>query len=203
MCAHRFAEPTSAGSHTEAVLTWLGGGHWRELGESHERSTHAIAGVVVVVDAALTWLVATLVVAGSTHWPIAAILPLTGLFGLLIGAVTRAIASGPTRGRSSIAGRGAVALAVGVVVGELAALVLLSGAIDRRLDEQAVRHADSSPAVAQASGDLDQARGARNALDGAVDQARAQRDQALIVARCEYNPSPACPQTGRWRTATW
>jgi Domain of unknown function (DUF4407) len=28
-----------------------------------------------------------------------------------------------------------------------------------------------------------------------VDDAGRQRDEALVVARCEYNPSPACPQT--------
>jgi hypothetical protein len=38
-------------------------------------------------------------------------------------------------------------------------------------------------------------REARVALDQAVDVARAHRDEALIVARCEYHPTPACPQT--------
>ena len=33
-------------------LTWLGGGEWRELGERHERSTHVIVGVVVLLGAA-------------------------------------------------------------------------------------------------------------------------------------------------------
>ena len=28
-----------------------------------------------------------------------------------------------------------------------------------------------------------------------MDDASRQRDEALVVARCEYNPSPACPQT--------
>ncbi|KRT46017.1 hypothetical protein EI32_0854 [Mycobacterium tuberculosis] len=40
-------------SGIEGLLTWLGGGHWRELGERHERSTHAVAGVIVAVGAAL------------------------------------------------------------------------------------------------------------------------------------------------------
>src|ERR1700737_3016384 len=138
MCAERSFEPHSAGSRAEAVLTWLGGGHWRELGERHERSTTAVAGVVVLVGAALAWLVATLAVAGSTDWPVWAILPLTLLVGLLVGAVTRAVASGPARGWS-IVGRGAVAVLVGAVVGELAAIVLFSGSIDRRVDAQAAR----------------------------------------------------------------
>jgi hypothetical protein len=176
-------------------LTWLGGGEWRELGERHERSTHVTAGVVVLLVAALTWLVSTLAITAATHAPMTLTVPLTFAFGLLIGAIARAIASGPTRGWPGVAGRAAVALAVGAVVGELAAVVLFSGSIDRLLDERAARSADATPAVAQASAELDRTRQARTALDAAVDQAGRQRDEALVVARCEYNPSPACPQT--------
>ncbi|OBK10442.1 hypothetical protein A5636_15710 [Mycobacterium asiaticum] len=82
-----------------------------------------------------------------------------------------------------------------MLVGELAALVVFSGAIDHRLGEQALRTADSQPAVAQAQTVLQQARQARAALDHSVEQARGHLDAALVVARCEYNPSPACPQT--------
>jgi Domain of unknown function (DUF4407) len=177
------------------TLTWLGGGEWRELGERHERSTHVIAGVVVLLGAALTWLVSTLAVTEATLAPMALTVPLTFAFGLLIGAIARAIAGGPTRGWSGVAGRAAVAVAVGAVVGELAAVVLFSGSIDRLLDERAARSADATPAVAQASAELDGTRQARTALDATVDQASRQRDEALVVARCEYNPSPACPQT--------
>jgi hypothetical protein len=195
MSAHEFPGPRSAGSRIEAVLTWLGGGHWHELGELHERSTHAIAGVVVALAAALAWLVATLAVGESVRWPVPAILPFTLVFGLLAGAVIRGTASGPTRGWTGVAGRAAVTVAVGVVVGELATLVLFSGSIDRRLEAQAGRTADSAPAVAQASAALEQTSNARTALDNAVQRAREHRDQALVVARCEYHPTPACPQT--------
>lgn len=41
MCAHEYAEQRSAVSGIEGLLTWLGGGHWRELGERHERSTQS------------------------------------------------------------------------------------------------------------------------------------------------------------------
>jgi Domain of unknown function (DUF4407) len=177
------------------TLTWLGGGEWRELGERHERSTHVIAGVVVLLGAALAWLVATLAVTEATRVPVAVVVPLTLVFGLLVGAVSRAIASGPAHGWSGIVGRAAVAMAVGVVVGELAAVVVFSGSIDRVLDERAARSADSTPAVAQAAAELDRTRQARTALDAAVNDATRQRDEALVVARCEYNPSPACPQT--------
>ena len=192
MCAQKNSEPKS--DRAEAVLTWLGGGHWRELGERHERSTAAIAGVVVLVGAALAWLVATVAVAESTRWPVSAILPLTLLFGLLVGAVSRAAASGPTRGWA-VAGRAAVAALVGLVVGELAAVVLFAGSIDSRIDEHAARAASATPAVAQAETNLARMRDTRTSLDTAVEQARVHRDQALVVARCEFNPTPGCPQT--------
>ena len=195
MCAQRSPQDRTGRSRIEAVLTWLGGGEWPDLIERHERSSHAVAGVVVLANTALAWLVATLAVGASTHWPTAAVASLTLVFGVLVGAVTRATASGQARRQSATAGRAAVAVAVGVLVGELAALVVLSGPIDRRLDEQAARTADAAPAVVAASADLDRQRAARAALDSAVDGARARRDEALVVARCEYNPSPACPQT--------
>jgi hypothetical protein len=176
-------------------LTWLGGGEWRELGERHERSTHVIAGVVVLLGAALAWLFSALAITEATHAPVAVIVPLTLAFGVLIGVIARAIASSPTRGWSGFVGRVAVGIAVGAVVGELAAVVLFSGSIDRLLDERTARSADATPAVAQASAELDRTRTARTALDAAVEDASRQRDEALVVARCEYNPSPACPQT--------
>jgi Domain of unknown function (DUF4407) len=195
MCAQEFAEPRSFASRVEGLLTWLGGGHWRELRERHERSTHAVAGAVVVFGAVLAWLAADLAISESTRWSLLAIVPLALLFGLLVGAVTRGVASGPHGGRLGIAGRVAVAVAVGVVVGELAALVLFSSSIDHRLDERALRNGDSAPAVAQASASLQQTRDARGRLDGAVERAREEQDRALVIARCEYNPTPACPQT--------
>ena len=195
MCAQKFPQPRSAGSRIEAVLVWLGGGHTSELDERHQRSTHAIAGLLVLLGGALAWLVAALAVAESTRWPMPAVVVSTLLFSLLVGAVTRAVAGGPRRSWPSIVGRGAVAVAVGVVVGELAALAMFSGAIDRRLDLQVAGEAESVPAVAQAAGNLNRARDARTALDAAVEQARGHRDEALVVARCEFNPTPACPPT--------
>src|SRR5215212_1234517 len=176
-------------------LTWLGGGEWRELGERHERSTHVITGVVVLLAASLTWLVSALAIIEATHAPMALAAPLSLAFAVLIGALTRVIASGPTRGWSGVGGRAGVAVAVGAVVGELAAVVLFAGSIDRLLDERAARSASSTPAVAQASAALDSTRQARAAVDTGVDEASRQRDDALVVARCEFNPAPACPQT--------
>jgi Domain of unknown function (DUF4407) len=195
MCAHKLSEPRSGGSRIEALLTWVGGGEQRELDERHERSAHAIAGVLVILNATLAWLVTTLAVLEAARWPVLAIMPFTLVFGLLAGAITRGVASGPIHGLRGIVGRGLVAAAVGVVVGEFAALAVFSGSIDRQLELQAARTADATPAVVQASTGLVQLRNTRAALDKAVDTARIHRDEALVVARCEYNPTPACPQT--------
>jgi hypothetical protein len=167
---------------------------FRRLGAGREVVTAGREFVLVLINAALAWLVATIAIAESTDWPVWAILPLTLMFSLLVGILTRALANGPTRGWS-VVGRGAVAILVGAVVGELAAIVLFSGSIDRRIDTQAARSADSMPAVTPVSADLGRMRAARSALDASVDQARVRRDEALVVARCEYNPTPACPQT--------
>ncbi|MEB4212274.1 DUF4407 domain-containing protein [Mycobacterium sp. 94-17] len=177
------------------VLIWLGGGHRRELAERHERSTHAVAGAITVLGALLAWLVATLAVSGSVRWPLPAVAALALVFGLLVGAITRGTVPGPQRSRPGLAARAAVAAALGVVVGELVALVLLSGSIGHRLDARALRDAESAPAVARASASLQQSRDGRAALDGAVAQARDRQDKALVVARCEYHPTPGCPQT--------
>jgi hypothetical protein len=154
-----------------------------------------LSDVIVLVSAALTWLVATIAVAEATHWPVLAILPLTLVFALVVGAVNYAVARRPKRNLASLLGRGAVAAILGVVVGEIAAVVLFAGSIDQRIDQQAAQAADSTPAVALASTNFDRVGAARTALDNSVDEARIHRDQALVVARCEYNPTPACPQT--------
>jgi len=180
------------------MLTWLGAKESRErreLDARHERSAHAIAGVVVILDAVLAWLVTTLAILEAARWPVLAIMPFTLVFGVLVGAITRGVASGPTRGLRGIVGRGLVAVAVGMVVGEFAALAVFSGSVDRELELQATRNAESVPAVAQASTNLAQLRNTRVTLDKAVDTARIHRDEALVVARCEYHPTPACPQT--------
>src|SRR5271155_4330463 len=113
MCAREFTEQRSAVSRIESVPTWPLGGHWRELGERHEGSTHAVAGAVVVLGAALAWLVATLAEGASAHLPTLALVALTLVFGMLVGAVTRGTASGPAWGWPGIAARAAVAIAVG------------------------------------------------------------------------------------------
>ncbi len=177
------------------MRTWTGARESRERHGRHDGSAHAVADVVVILNAALAWLVTTLATLEATHWPVLAVTPFTLVFGVLVGAITRGIASGPIRGLRAIVGRGLVAVAIGVVVGESAALAVFSGSIDRQLAQQAARNADSAPAVVQASTNLVQLRNTGVALDKAVDTARVHRDEALVVARCEYHPTLACPQT--------
>ncbi len=195
MSAHRSHEPGTPPSRVDAVLTWLGGGHRSELPRRHEHATHVVAGVLVLIVGAVAWLLGTLAIAAASDWPVFAIAPFTLLLALLAGAVARTLASDPARDRRGIATRLGVALAVGVVLGELASTVLFDGPIGTELDARAERAAATAPAVAQATAALDRLRTERSELDAAVDRARGYRDQALVVARCEYNPSPECPAT--------
>ena len=102
MCAQEVAEERSALSGVAGLFTWLGGGHRSELGERHERSTHAVTGAVVLFGAVLAGLVAGLAVSESTSWPILAVVAFTLVFAVLIGAVSRGIAAGARRGWSGV-----------------------------------------------------------------------------------------------------
>ena len=194
MCAYHVTAPQSSGSSAGPWLTWVGGGERRELRDRHERSAHAVAGVVVLATVALTWLVTPLAVMQATRLSVLAVLPFTLVFALLVGAISRTTATGPMRGAAK---RGAVAVGVVLcaVAGEFASLAILSGPIDHHLQQQVTRNAASAPAVVQASSSLQRTRDVRVALDRTVDVARTHRDEALVVARCEYHPTAACPQT--------
>src|SRR6202012_2994055 len=134
MCAHKVTEPRTSGSQIEALLTWVGGGERRELDERHERSAPALPGIVVILNAALSWLVATLAVLEATRWPVLAIMPFTLVFGLLVGAITRGVASGPIRGLRGIGGRALVASAIGRAVGGVPTPAVFSRAIGREIE---------------------------------------------------------------------
>ena len=150
------------------------------------RPYEPLSAAVLLPATLLAALVAALALTGATRWPTVAAVAAGVVFGLLFGAVSWACAGG----RSAPAGRAAVAAVLGVLVGELAAVVVFAGPVDRILAAQA----ESAPAVAAANAELDQARRARSDLDGAVEAANTRRDEALVVARCEFNPSPQCPQ---------
>jgi hypothetical protein len=195
MGAHSTQDLNIAGKPGRSGFTWLGGGDIRDIGERHERSAHVIAGLVVLLTALLGAVVVGLALGESTTWPTVIIVSIAMVAAVPIAVLGRAITSGPVVNGRNIAGRAAVAVAVGLVLGELAAVVLFAGGSQRVLDEQAARRAESTPAVQQVAAQLDQSRQTRASLVNAVDQAQKSRDQALVVARCEYNPRPDCPQT--------
>jgi hypothetical protein len=134
-----------------AAATWLGGGEYPELNERHHRSTGMVAGIVVLVTVALATLVVTAALVEATGWHPIAVLPVAVIVGVLVGAISRAIASGPKPGWSGVLTRAVVAIVTGAVVGELAAMAIFAGSIDARLEERAARDADSVPAVMSAS----------------------------------------------------
>ncbi|QIS17007.1 DUF4407 domain-containing protein [Nocardia terpenica] len=194
------------------ALIWLGGAG-TEVSDRHERSGYLVTGIVVALFAAASAVVVGLA-AHAAHWPLA----VTAIAALLtvgvVGAVSRALATASVRldgtgdatpaslrGRlfrrvdGAAATRIAIAVVTGVLVAELASTVLLGGTVDRQLDERAGRAVDAAPGGLTARDQLDRARADRAALDRTVAQAQADVDQALIVARCEYNPTPQCPQT--------
>ncbi|MFX0573401.1 DUF4407 domain-containing protein [Nocardia nepalensis] len=185
------------------LFSWLGGGLGREQGgielnERHERAGYAVSGAVVLLFATAAGLVTTLALAAADAMPLFAIVFVAIVGALLAGAVARALAtarpaSGPDR--RGLAGRIAVAVGAGVLVAELASTVLFGGTIDRLLDEKAQRAVDSAPAVVTATTELDRAKADRAALDQSIVKAQADIDHALVIARCEYNPTPECPQT--------
>ena len=95
------------------------------------------AGVITLFFGATAALVAGLALAAATSWPPLAVVSCALAFGVLVGMQTRFVGSGPIRGWTAVAGRAAIVVAVGIFVGELAALAVFAGAIDRTLDETA------------------------------------------------------------------
>jgi len=140
--------------------------------------------IVELLVAAIAAVVVGTALSASTSRPGPAVVAGGLVVGVLFAAVCRVIATG----RSAPGGRVAVGVLVGVLLGELAAVVLFGGAVDARLAEQ------PTPATEAAAAALAQARQDRAGLDEAVARADRHRDDALVVARCEVNPSAQCPQ---------
>lgn len=185
---------SSAGARVGTFFGWLGGGQNESL-TSSERSGYQLAGALVLLNVLLTWLVATAAIASSVSASVWLIAPFTLVLGLIVGAVSRSLATGRNAGWQSLVGRALVAVFIGIVVGELAAVSLFSGTVDRTLDAAAARQAAGTPAVAQAAKAVDDLKASRAQLDASVNDDRRYVDQLLVIARCEANPtSPACPQ---------
>lgn len=178
------------------LFTWLGGGRTSAVEDRHERAGYAVTGAVVLLFATISGVVAAL--AAASAWPGWAAVVCGIVLAALTGALARALATarpsgGPDR-LGSIA-RGAVAVLAGGLLAELAAIVLFSGSVDRVLEQQAQRSLDSAPRVVAAQAELDRARADRAALEQAIAMAQNDIDHALVIARCEFNPTPECPRT--------
>lgn len=186
------------------MFIWLGGGQPTEAADGYERTGYTVTGVAVTLFALVTGGIAAAAL-GSGDWPAPAVVPAALVAGVLAGLIGRALAGAePTARPDRPAGapntravllRVGVALAAGILVAELATTVLFAGTVDRVLDERAATNATTAPAVRTAQDDLDRATTERTALDRTIAQATTEIDTALIVARCEFNPTAECPQT--------
>ncbi|MFI5778490.1 DUF4407 domain-containing protein [Nocardia sp. NPDC051570] len=189
------------GGPSSSLLTWLGGAG-PEVDDPHERAGYAVSGATVLLFAVISGIVVALAGAAA-HWPFAVILVVALLAVLIFGAMSRALVTASLSGRmlsamrrrGDLLGRMTVAALAGVLIAELASTVLLGGTVNRQLDERARLDGESAPAVVAARTRLDQTRADRAGLDQAIAKAQGDIDQTLVIARCEYNPTPQCPQT--------
>ncbi|MFE9788438.1 DUF4407 domain-containing protein [Nocardia salmonicida] len=189
------------------LLTWLGGGlasprrrdpeTGADLAFSHEQGRYLVTGAAVSSFALIAGLVALCALLAADVGMVGAL-----LFALVVagaaGALGRALATtrpGADDDRFGVAARIGVGVLAGVFVAELAATVLLGGTVDRELDVRAQVSAENAPAVVAARTTFDLATADRAALDLSIAKSQADIDRALVIARCEYNPTPECPRT--------
>ncbi|WP_328711530.1 DUF4407 domain-containing protein [Nocardia salmonicida] len=189
------------------LLTWLGGGlasprrrdpeTGADLAFSHEQGRYLVTGAAVSSFALIAGLVALCALLAADVGVVGAV-----LFALVVagaaGALGRALATtrpGADDDRFGVTARIGVGVLAGVFVAELAATVLLGGTVDRELDVRAQAGAENAPAVVAARTTFDLATADRAALDLSIAKSQADIDRALVIARCEYNPTPECPRT--------
>ncbi|MBF6214172.1 DUF4407 domain-containing protein [Nocardia puris] len=180
------------------LFTWLGGGRTGEIAEGHERTSYTLSGAVVALFALVAGGVVAAATAATGTWPAVAIVPVVLIVTLLAGALGRALATPRASGgpdRVGQIGRVAVAVLTGVLLAELASTVIFGGSVDRVLDEKAYAATESAPGVVAARAEAEQARADRATLNETITKAEQDIDRALVIARCEYNPTPECPQT--------
>ncbi|MFI5500355.1 DUF4407 domain-containing protein [Nocardia asteroides] len=190
------------------TLTWLGGGlagpRRRDpetgagLAYHHEQGGYAVTGAAVLLFAAVAGIVTTTALAAADGIGPVAVVGLGLVAAVAAGALGRALATtrpGAADDRYGIAARIGIGVLAGVLVAELASTVLLGGTVDRELDVRAQASAENAPAVVAARAEYDRAVTDRAALDVSIAKAQADIDRALVTARCEYNPTPECPQT--------
>jgi hypothetical protein len=196
----RFEVRTTALSRIADVFVWLGGGSRHDIDEPAERSTYQTAGLVVAVNVVVTVVVVHQVATQlGTSSAVRVVFALVA--GALVGALGRVSTTAavqPDRSRSHRLGtetaRLLVAVLLGLALGETAAVGAFAGAVDA---EMLVQRNAAGAAVTEGppAADLVELRADRGTMDAQVAAASARRDQALVVARCEYRPSPGCPVT--------
>ncbi|MEV6770916.1 DUF4407 domain-containing protein [Nocardia sp. NPDC051030] len=184
------------------LLVWLGGADPR-LTDPHDSGGYSITGAVVALFALVSGAI-TALATGAAKWPILAVVAIALIVTLLVGAISRALATAATPARddsahhrtrralAEFAGRIAIAVGAGVVIAELACTVLFGGSVNRVLDETAQRGVESAPAVVTARAESDQARADRTTLDQQITKAQQDVDTALVTARCEFSAAPEC-----------
>lgn len=186
------------------IFIWLGGGQPTETADGYERTGYTLTGVGVALFALVTGAVTGVALRLGT-WSLPAVTVAALIAGLFAGLIGRALAGAESTARPerpagetnapAVAVRLGVAVLAGILVAELATTVLFAGTVDRILDDRAAAAALAGPTVRPAQDELDRALDQRAALDRTIAEARADIDTALVVARCEFNPTPECPQT--------
>jgi len=185
------------------VFIWLGGGQTSEIDEQHERTSYIITGIGVTLTALTGGAItcSALALSGATPLLIGTVTLftclLTGLLGrAMAGAAPTARPELPagTPAIGAVLVRLAVPVLVGLLVAEVAATVLFDGSVIRILDQRASAAVAAEPTVRAAHAELDSARTERGVLADTITTAQTDIDSALIVARCEYNPTPQCPR---------
>ncbi|MFI6048168.1 DUF4407 domain-containing protein [Nocardia sp. NPDC051321] len=179
------------------LFTWLGGGQDGEVAYRHERTGYAMTGAAVLLFAIVSGLITALALAATGTWAWLTTVLVALLVTVLAGAIARALATARPAGgpdRLGLLARLAVAVLAGGLIAELAAIVVFGGSVDRTLDESARRSVASAPQVAIARTELNKARADRTALGQSIAKAQNDVDRSLVIARCELNPIPDCPQ---------
>lgn len=186
------------------IFIRLGGGQPAETAEGYERTGYTITGAGVALFALVAGAV-TATAMGAADQPPLAVASVGLTAGVLAGLLGRALAGAEPTARPdlpagtlnlpAVASRVGIAVLAGVVLAEMAMTVLFGGTVDRVLDDRAVAAVATTPAVRTAQDELDRAVADRVALDATIAAAARDIDNTLIIARCEFNPSPQCPQT--------
>ena len=190
------------------LMAWIGGGHWRDIADRHERSQFQISGFFVLFNGGVAWVLATLAVAGVAEGSPLDAAPYTVLWGVFVGAVDLMIARyirAPRRGshrhpRGPGAGllmRAIMAVVLGVVIAEFASLAIFHNAIDSQLlVDQAKEVARSQSAIGQQQGTLNELIAERTKREQAVTDAQGAWTKANRLYLCERQPVAGCPGDG-------